>query len=375
MLNNTLKTLCFSYFFAWAIFLNFYFVIAEKSGLDANIAGIVSGISFLARTVGLLTLYPYLIKHFGIKGTGILLAGGTVVMCILLLISTNSYLSIVCLIAVAFFLPIGLPVTESTLTGSDLKNGQYETIRLFGSLGFIISIIFASLSFTYYQKEILVLLIVLPVSIYGMTMTMRVLKNQYYDISLTNFQPIHLYVFSIVFLIQGAHAGFYVFGAPYFHGLGFNSVKISAIFIIGIIAEIGIFKTLSSNQSISYQSLLLVATVASIIRWGAMIASDNFMIIFISAMLHGITFGAAHIAFVRFIKGENPSGNFISSSFLIYGAMIMSLSLSIVTFSINSIAFESYFTIPVIVSIVALVLVAMLMVYKKCGDRIKFFRF
>ncbi|WP_350305768.1 MFS transporter [Photorhabdus viridis] len=365
MLNNALKTLCFSYFFSWAIFLNFYFVIAEKSGLSANMSGIVSSISFLARTVGLLTFYPYLIKHFGTKGTGILLTSGTIVACVLLLISTSSYLSITCLIVIALFLPIGIPITESILVSSGLKGGQYETIRLFGSFGFIISIIFASFSFTHYQKEILVLLIALPILIYGIMMTMKVLKNQYYNISLTNFKPIHFYVFSIVFLIHGSHAGFYVFGAPYFHGLGFNSVKISAIFMIGVMAEIGIFKILSSNQSMSYQSLLLAATLASIIRWGVMITSDSFMIIFISAMLHGITFGATHIAFIRFIKRNNPSDNFISSSFLVYGALLMSLSLSIVTFSINSTAFGSYFTIPVIVSIIAFILVAMLMVHRK----------
>jgi len=357
-LEHILKSICFSYFFSWAIFLNFFLIIAKQGGLDSELAQNVSVASFFARTFGLLFFYPILIDKLGTKGAGLTLTFVSLLSCVALLFSINNpKILITSLIILATFLPIGLPITETVFNTAKLNPGSYENIRIYGSIGFIVSLIVAS--FSYNQFYVLVGAIILSMVVCFFSFTSSSIKNMRHKVSLKGFPLKELYIFFIIFLIQGAHAGFYVFGAVHFLNLGYSSIMISLIFIVGIIAEILIFKFLSGKQNIEYKPLLLVAIIASIVRWGVMVQFYDYYAIFSSAILHGATFGLTHISFIRFIKRNNNDGAFISSAFLIYGAFIMSLSLGFVAYLINTFYTDSYFTIPLNISIIALVLLAL----------------
>ncbi|GLT20113.1 3-phenylpropionic acid transporter [Vibrio zhanjiangensis] len=107
----------------------------------------------------------------------------------------------------------------------------------------------------------------------------------------------------LVALIQGSHAAYYGFSAIYWKEVGHAEDIIGYLWSLGVVAEVAVFalsKRLFTGWSL--RTLFVVASVGVVIRW-ALTASTTalFGLVFIQ-LLHGVTFGIAHIAAIQYIQ-------------------------------------------------------------------------
>ncbi len=124
-------------------------------------------------------------------------------------------------------------------------------------------------------------------------------------------------------LLQSSHAVYYLFSTLHWRSLGFSAILIGALWAIGVVSEILLF--LWSARVVRFFGpfgLLCVAGVAAIVRWTALGFDLPIFWLFTVQILHGLTFGATHLAAVNFIADRAPeqlSGTAQSLNFALAG--------------------------------------------------------
>lgn len=107
--------------------------------------------------------------------------------------------------------------------------------------------------------------------------------------------------------VQGAHAIYYAFGTLHWQSLGISSGVIGLLWAIGVAAEILLF--LFSRrvlERVSPLSLIVLAGLASGVRWSVTALTPPIWLLIPIQVLHGLTFGAAHLGAVHFVSHSVP---------------------------------------------------------------------
>lgn len=116
----------------------------------------------------------------------------------------------------------------------------------------------------------------------------------------------------VVFLIavgtaMASHATFYTFGAIAWRAGGMSSAWIGTLWSIGVIAEIALFAWSGAVLArFGVLTLLLAGTLGAVVRWGAMSLDPPLAVLVPLQVLHGLTYGAAHLGAIHFIGKAVP---------------------------------------------------------------------
>lgn len=106
---------------------------------------------------------------------------------------------------------------------------------------------------------------------------------------------------------QSAHAIYYVFGTLHWRGLGISTGVIGMLWAIGVIAEVLLFtKSTQIVRAIGPLRLICIAGLATAVRWTLTAMDPALGFLFVIQILHGATFGAAHLGAVHFISAAVP---------------------------------------------------------------------
>lgn len=213
-------------------------------------------------------------------------------------------------IVFSFFWNAPLPLYEAT-TLSHLKSEphRYSRVRLWGSVGFILTV--TAIGRLLDTQPIRLL----PVAITGLlalnwltTLITPPSRVAHPDSNTTRLSKIvkqpEVIAFLVVYvLIQFAHAPYYVFYSIYLEQHLYSTTTTGMLWSLGVIAEIGLFLVMRSVlQRYSLRQILLVSLIFAVIRW-ELIGSyvDNIGLLLCAQLLHAATFGGAHIAAIHFI--------------------------------------------------------------------------
>ena len=115
-------------------------------------------------------------------------------------------------------------------------------------------------------------------------------------------KPVFLLFIATTSLIQASHAMLYGFATLHWRAIGIADDLIGWLWAEGVVAEILLFSI--SNRIIArlgVSNLLLLAAAGALIRWLLMGVSVDFSLLVVAQVLHGLTFGAAHLAAMHFI--------------------------------------------------------------------------
>jgi PPP family 3-phenylpropionic acid transporter len=107
--------------------------------------------------------------------------------------------------------------------------------------------------------------------------------------------------------VQGAHATFYTFGALNWQAQGISSSWVGGLWSIGVLAEVAVFAY--SGMLIAYippARLLTFGAAAAVLRWSLMSLAPPLAALVPLQVLHGLTYGAAHVAAIHFIARAVP---------------------------------------------------------------------
>jgi MFS transporter, PPP family, 3-phenylpropionic acid transporter len=214
------------------------------------------------------------------------------------------------LLAIGFFTSASMPLTES-LTLSHLRGAisRYGTIRLWGSVGFILTVTLVGYALDT-QPVASLLWMVLAAYALGWLCALAVP-----DAHVASGHAAPEPVWSILrrpevagllgacFLMNLAHGPLYAFFSLYLVDHGYSKSMVGWMWSVGVIAEIIVFLLMPALlQRYSLSGILLVCFAATALRflmigWGV----DSVPVLFAAQLLHGLSFGAYHAAAVTAI--------------------------------------------------------------------------
>jgi len=337
----------FAFFFTWGVFLPYWtgWLTAEK-GLSVFQASIIMGSGMLARAFSTFVLFPAATKLFSIRKVLMWTAFFSFVIMALYLTVDSFIALLIITIVFSMVYPVLLPAMESSasvLMQSDRIH--YGKSRSFGSAGFTVGLLLIGVATAIWSEQAIlwIMLVGLALMWYLYTRpspTVLMIQPKASNSSqrksdfkrLLSSKPFVI-VLLLAILLQGAHASYYNFGFIYLQDLGVNSLYIGFILNVAIMLEILFFARadlLFSKTKVS--TMFLIAGIGSTVRWILIFLFPTMWIFVLTQLLHAVSFGVAHYAFIQFIS-KRLSHNEIPAAQGMYAALAMSLSTAVLTFA------------------------------------------
>ncbi|MCQ8105293.1 MFS transporter [Methylomonas sp. SURF-2] len=215
-------------------------------------------------------------------------------------------------VAFSFFWNATLPQFEAaTLRHLKSEPQRYSRIRLWGSVGFIASVLGIGRFLDHFSVEYLPWIIAaLLLSNWLMALiTPEAAAGHQAEAAASLlrilFKPELLAFFSVYMLLQVAHGPYYVFYSVYLRQHAYSASLTGFLWALGVCAEILVFIWMYGLcKRIGSRGLLLGSLALSTLRW-LMIAHgvDSLALIVAAQLLHAASFGVAHVVAMQLLQG------------------------------------------------------------------------
>ncbi len=222
------------------------------------------------------------------------------------------------MLAFSFFWHASLPVLEVlTLNHTGARPGAYGHVRLWGSLGFIATVLaMGPVLDAFGPWWVLPTLAVLLATVFAATL---VLPETRVGSRTAHPGPFHKTVLKpeiIAFLLacllmQVSHGPYYTFYSIYLEGYGYSKTLISFLWAFGVVCEIGVFLAMPRLLArYTLRKVLLVSFAAAVVRWLLIgLFPESLACLLLAQTLHAATFGSFHAAATqtvhRFFAGHH----------------------------------------------------------------------
>ncbi len=216
----------------------------------------------------------------------------------------------VLIVIFSFFWNAVLPQFE-VITLYHLKEHSYSysQIRLWGSIGFIVTVLV--LGWLFEQQSIqgllycLLGLFVLSAVTTLTTPEAEIDKSETIGLTLLPIlkKPEVIVFFIVNILVQISHAPYYVFYSVYLKNLHYASTLIGGLWALGVVAEIVLFLFMKPLLiRFSLRTILLVSLFFASVRW-LLIAwfPEQLEVLVLAQLLHAATFGGTHVVAIHFV--------------------------------------------------------------------------
>lgn len=332
----------FTYFFCYGIYLPFWSVWLQGSGLDAEKIGLLLGCGMVARFAGSLLIASQ-VKNpaqliVALRLLALLTAlfalgfwfGGQWLWLLLVMVGFN-----------LFFSPL-VPLSDALAATWTRQIGlAYGPVRLWGSLAFVISSALTGMLVSAYSYQAVLLLLSLGVvaMLSGMLLPPQTRPQgearqgasggwaAWRDL----LREKSVWRFMIcVTLLQGAHAAYYSFSAIWWQQAGYSASVVGYLWSLGVVAEIVIFAL--SNRLFrrwSARDLLLLSGVCALLRWSLLGATTALPLLVVAQILHCGSFTICHLAAMRFIAARK--GTEVIRLQSLYSALAMGGGIAVMT--------------------------------------------
>lgn len=347
MVNNQrwLSQSFFVFFFTWGIFLPYWtgWLVQAKNLTVAN-ASMIMAFGLVARAVATMFIFPILSKFMSNKTIITLFTTLALLASVLYIPATSSMSLLLITLLFSLVYPTLMPVIESGAS-SLVRQGKvhYGKSRSYGSIGFVVAVLIISmLTGVWGERAILWSMIIgllfllmkqfMPTP--SVLLVIPTTKDRKQKLSMKELWKVKTFPFVliVVFLLQGAHAAYYNYGYIYLQQLNVNPFYIGMIINIAVIFEVLYFmKADSFLAKWKPSSLLLLAGIGSTLRWVLIFIFPSVWMFIISQAFHALSFGVAHIAFIRYLTMSLPKEQ-IANAQGIYSGLALSLSTAILTF-------------------------------------------
>ncbi|HHB92501.1 MAG TPA: MFS transporter [Thioploca sp.] len=329
-----------NYYWQLSVFYLFYFgslgalvpywgLYLHTLGFDANAIGELMAIILVTKIIAPNIwgwIADYTGKHIFLVRFSSILA---VIFFAGILIDQSYTWLIITLFLFSFFWNAALPQFEAvTFNLLGKRPYQYGIIRMWGSVGFIITVILFGWLFQYISITLLpILLIGLFTCIWLTSLLIPEQATANLSISTESFyqiitRPTVIALFISCFLMQFSHGPYYTFYSIYLEDNGYSRDIIGLLWALGVIAEIGIFlviKQLFAKFVINNLFILSIAITA--LRWlliGYYIESVS--IIIFAQLLNAASFGLYHAVAMQIIR-QNFTDQHQGKAQALYGSV------------------------------------------------------
>lgn len=228
----------------------------------------------------------------------------------------------------SFFWNAVLPQFEViTLHSLGERRERYSRVRLWGSLGFVASVVLLGVVFDHvaiaYLPDFLLLIIILIglCSLFDFKQPIHSIHRTKGGFLRSLKSPLVISFLAINFLLQLSHGPYYTFYSIYMEDLGYDRSTIGILWAIGVVAEVLLFVVMHRLLlQFTLRRIILVSLLLTTVRWimvGTL--SDNLFFVVLAQCFHAASFGAMHAVAIQFVhqyfSGDNQGqGQAIYSS-------------------------------------------------------------
>ncbi|MCL5041184.1 MAG: MFS transporter [Gammaproteobacteria bacterium] len=214
----------------------------------------------------------------------------------------------------SFFWHAILPQFEAiTLEHLGDRSARYAQIRLWGSIGFIATVIglgalLDSHGLGLYPLAMLGIMLLISLCSFWVPRPAATSINRVRG-SLRGFaqqvrQPGVLAFFAAVALMQLSHGPYYTFLSLHLEVLGYSRSMIGMLWALGVVAEIVLFMLMVRVLAhFSLRQLLVGSLLLAAVRWVLIgTLADQLPVLLFAQLLHAATFGCFHVAAIHFVQ-------------------------------------------------------------------------
>jgi len=248
-------------------------------------------------------------------------------------VSTRYWWLALVLLAFSFFWSATLPQVEAaTMSHLDGRAGQYARVRLWGSIGFIITVtglgsLFDSVDTWWLLPIVMVLLGLIWISSLLVPDRQLIVQEEHHGPLLKVFLRPEVAAFLFAsFLIQASHGPYYTFYTIYLSDAGYSKTLIGWLWALGVIFEIGVFIILHRiRRRLSLRWIMLGSSVLAAVRWLLIgYFPQQLPVLLLAQVLHAVTFGAYHAAAIEMVH-HFFRGKYQTRGQAIYGSISFGL--------------------------------------------------
>jgi PPP family 3-phenylpropionic acid transporter len=205
--------------------------------------------------------------------------------------------------AFSFFWNASLPQFEAaTMNHLGSETHRYSGIRLWGSVGFIISVALLGPLLDARGADLLpAIVLCLFVLIWVSSMTVPESAAGHLPLDQQPMlqvlrRPLVLSLLVVCFLVQASHGPYYAFYTLYLENAGYSTAFVGQLWALGVVAEIGVFLLMPILlPRYGARRLLLVAVWLTLLRWLLIAGFVDYPAVLVFAQtLHAASFGLYH---------------------------------------------------------------------------------
>ena len=288
---------------------------------------------------------------------------------VLIVLTWGSFISLAAFLAADGFWPLLLisiifgifwtsimPLTEAiAMTEVKLQGLDYGRIRLWGSLTFIVASLGGGFLIDLWGDGIILhmmLAAVIVTLLSAYTLPRDSNKGQMEKAAplppihwRDALQLMHSKLFILFLLtsagIQATHAIYYGFGTLHWQSLNIAAGMIGALWAVGVIAEVTLFAwSKPLIEQIGPTRLLIFAALGALLRWTVTAFDPPLTLLFVVQILHGLSFGAAHLGAIHFIARAVPE-QYSATGQGLYSAFAMGVIMGLMTM-ISGVLYASF---------------------------------
>lgn len=333
----------YAFFFGvFGILLPFWSLWLKGEGIATEMIGSMLAFALVARSAGALLLTRNLISTRSLLTRVQRLTVTAMVAFASFYLIDNVYAIFLFVILTNFIFSPLMALGETI--GAKLvryNNMDYGKVRLWGSIGFMLSSALTGFLVEKFDHKVILLSIIVGLGILFL-LTITPARNMPEGEAaasksssgiLTILKRPRFWPFlAITSLLQGAHAAYYGFGAVYWQDIGISETYIGYFWSIGVVGEIFFLafgKRFFGNISIAM--MFAIAAAGSVLRWTTLGYAVDVTPIMLSQLLHGVTFGVAHMASMRYMSECVNEEDAVATQ-AIYAALPFSLAIAMLTF-------------------------------------------
>ncbi|WP_075188014.1 MFS transporter [Teredinibacter haidensis] len=306
-----LSAVYFCYFAVVGALSPYWGLYLEDLGYQPADIGLLSAIPMLTKLAAP-NIWGALADYSGRRLRVIRLGAAGACICFLGILIRQDYVWLIAVtIAYSFFWNAILAQFEVvTLSYLDAEPHSYSRVRLWGSVGFIVTVVVLGymlevVSIRHLPLVIFIFLTGILLSAISLPSDQPVIHQRGVGRFLEIIKEGHvLWFFAVMALLQLSHGVYYTFYSIYLESFGYSRTFIGVLWAIGVIAEILIFLRMPQLfKWFSILRLLQVSLLLTAIRWWVIgWFPQSVLFITLIQILHAFSFGVAHAIAIEFVR-------------------------------------------------------------------------
>lgn len=316
--------------------LPYWQVWLSDKGLTPALLGLVSGLSLLARSVSGPVIGYAADRAANRRGTAILMAAGALLSVLCFLAAGDIGAIIVINIFVTMFYAALMPMIETMGVRAAFSRGlNYGGLRIWGSLAFIATVFLGGHLLDEFGSGAIywgvVSAIGLALAVAFLLPADRHILPEGHEGTSVPFSrravmqlarsPLFLLFLAGASLMQASHALYYALGTVHWKAAGISGAWLSILWTVGVAAEVVLLYFFGGRRRgrLGATGWLMIGAGAAVLRWTLTAFDPPYGVLVAVQLLHGLTFGAAHLGAMMFLAQAVPYA-FAATAQNIYGS-------------------------------------------------------